>query len=59
MLNFIKKIKKMAKIIYKYPLAIQEVQTIKLPANAEILTAQVQETEVGSTVSFKHKELML
>jgi len=44
----------MAKIIYKYPLVIQDVQTIKLPANAEILSVQSQIIN-----TFRDRELFL
>lgn len=33
----------MSKIIYKYPLQVQDKQTIKLPSGYKILTVQVQD----------------
>ena len=44
----------MAKIIYKYPLVVQDVQTIKLPSNAEILSVQSQIVN-----TFRDRELVL
>lgn len=34
----------MSKIIYKYPLQVQDKQTIKLPSGYKILTVQVQDS---------------
>jgi len=41
----------MAKTIWKYPLVAKDRQTLGIPANAKLLTVQVQEPEFGGMPS--------